>query len=130
MPQPERLVQLATKAAATNAGAPHYLTTLGAALYRAGQFEEAARRLEEAARLRGQAAGAREWFFLAMAHQRLGDPEKARENLDRAAAWLDRMTAGAKDNSTALLLQQRLEFQILRREAETLVLGKSSVSID
>jgi hypothetical protein len=31
-----------------------------------------------------------DWFFLAMAHEKLGDKEKARQWYDRATRWMDK----------------------------------------
>jgi tetratricopeptide (TPR) repeat protein len=61
------------------------LEKLGAALYRAHQFDEAIATLEEAIRVHGR--GGTSWMklFLAMAYQHQGQPDKAREWLDTAA---------------------------------------------
>jgi len=34
-----------------------------------------------------------DWFFLAMAHEKLGDKEKARQWYDRATRWMDKNQA-------------------------------------
>ncbi len=60
------------------------LRTLGAALYRAGRYDEAIRRLEEGNRLPGGEGLPSAWPFLAMAHHRLG-------HRDEAHRWLDRL---------------------------------------
>ena len=59
------------------------LRTLGAALYRAGRYDEAIRRLEEGNRLPGGEGLPSAWPFLAMAHHRLGHRDEARRWLDR-----------------------------------------------
>src|SRR5262249_23609749 len=65
-----------------------YWTTLGAAHYRAGNWKEAVKALEEstARRKGGDGQG---WFFLAMAHWRLGDKAEAREWYDPASRWME-----------------------------------------
>jgi WD40 repeat protein/tetratricopeptide (TPR) repeat protein/tRNA A-37 threonylcarbamoyl transferase component Bud32 len=64
----------------------------GAALYRAGDFEAAIRKLHQAldaARRGGQEGTPTVWLLLAMAEHRLGkDPAKAREWLKRAGDWI------------------------------------------
>jgi tetratricopeptide (TPR) repeat protein len=64
---------------------------LGAALYRAGRWEEALPRLQKAAEPTGQDADQAHcaaWLFLAMTQQRLGRTEEARRWLDKAGDWL------------------------------------------
>ena len=34
--------------------------------------------------------GSFDWFFLAMAHEKLGEKEKARQWYDRATRWMER----------------------------------------
>jgi Flp pilus assembly protein TadD len=55
----------------------YWLNTLGAALYRAGRFDEAIRRLEEGLQSRGGGNPA-DWPLLAMADHRLGHRDQAR----------------------------------------------------
>ena len=69
---------LAEKAVAKAATNYDYLNTLGAVLYRAGRFEEAAKRLGEAATAYKPNSGflqlrVHNWFFLAMATPSLGE---------------------------------------------------------
>ncbi len=86
---------------------------LGGILYRAGRFEEAVARLDEARKLRRDGMFVWEWLWLAMAHQRLGHAAEARE-------WLGQATRGI-DAAGALPWPQRVELDLLRREAEALV---------
>ena len=62
---------------------PDFLDTLGAALYRAGRFEESIRRLEENIRERGGKSLPQDWVFLALAHHQLGHRAEALRWLDR-----------------------------------------------
>jgi tetratricopeptide (TPR) repeat protein len=63
--------------------------TLGVAHYRNGDDKAALAELETSMRLRS-GGDSFDWFFLAMAHWRLGDRAKARMWLDRAVQWMDR----------------------------------------
>jgi WD40 repeat protein/serine/threonine protein kinase len=87
---------------------PH-LETLGAAQYRDKQYKEAIDTLNEAVKL--HAKGGTNWtkLFLALAHHRNGDKDKAKE-------WFDKAQPPAKDADW----QQRLIDQRLRAEYEAL----------
>jgi Flp pilus assembly protein TadD len=111
-------------AAATRARAYAGLNTLGAGLYRAGRLEEAVQRLSEAVRASGGDGTYADWLLLAMAHQRLGHGAEARRWLDKAVRWLDRADwPQPKDVAPSPTWPERLEAQLLRREAEALVKG-------
>jgi hypothetical protein len=90
------------------------LNTLGAALYRAGRFADAVRRLDEGIRYKSGVSDKADWVFLAMAHHRLGHHEEARR-------WLSRF----RDRSPGLApgyVWGELEIRLLRTEAEAVVL--------
>jgi hypothetical protein len=91
------------------------LKTVGAALYRAGRFEEAIGRLNESAAAMGGKWVPKASAFLAMAHHRLGHQDEAQRWLDKLAAY--RPKAGSDFS------WDDVEIRILRREAESLVLG-------
>ena len=80
-----RLAELAVNGAPDARSKGRYLNTLGAALYRAGRFEDAIRRLDEGIQLKGGTSEPRDWVFLAMAHHRLGHRDEARRYLESAA---------------------------------------------
>jgi serine/threonine protein kinase len=63
--------------------------TLGVARYRAGDWEGCLKALEESKKL--QSGGtAYDWFFIAMAHAKLGHPKAiARTSFDKAVAWME-----------------------------------------
>jgi serine/threonine protein kinase len=61
--------------------------SLGIASYRSGDDPAAARALEKAMQLPEGGDGAA-WFFLAMAHWRLGHKELARKHYGKAVAWM------------------------------------------
>ena len=86
---PAQAVRLATKAVTAKPETANYRNTLGVAFYRKGDDKAAIAELETSMSL--QAGGdSFDWFFLAMAHRRLGDCDKARMWFDRAVQWMDR----------------------------------------
>jgi tetratricopeptide (TPR) repeat protein len=102
------------------------LTVLGALLYRAGRFEEAARRLREADAAFRQANRptmtiASTWLFLALAHERLGHPDEARQWLAKAVREIDQSQAEPAKDPSARMWNQRLSLGLFRREAEALI---------
>jgi tetratricopeptide (TPR) repeat protein len=122
------LVQLARKVSTAKRGRLDRRFVVGAVFYRAGRLEEALRRLTEA-----EAALQKEkdptpssvytWLFLAMAHQRLGHSEQAREWLARAVREIDQLSAKDATNADPDRWNQRVIIRLLRREAEALVKG-------
>jgi WD40 repeat protein len=88
--------------------------TLGTALYRAGQFAEAAAELEKNVAENPSLVGY-DYLILAMCRQRLGQAESVRAALDCAKQW--RAANRPRDPIDAR------EFQALLQEAETVVTG-------
>jgi tetratricopeptide (TPR) repeat protein len=109
-------VQLAEKAVKSSPKTSVYLNTLGAAHYRAGAYDRAIQRLNEAIQVQGQGGTVEDWLFLALAHQGLGHADKARPWLDKAVAGIEKA-----DLEKTLSPRDRLEWQWLRREAEALL---------
>jgi tetratricopeptide (TPR) repeat protein len=91
------------------------LKTLGAVLYRTGQFEEAIRRLDESIQIRGDGGDPRAFAFLALAHHRLG-------HRDEAERWLDKLVASRPKEGFDFSIED-MEVRILHHEAESLILG-------
>jgi tetratricopeptide (TPR) repeat protein len=141
LPDLKPAVGLARVAVKASPGDASIRNTLGAILYRAGQYREAVTELNEAVRLNPQGGTWADFLFLALAHQRVGQPEAARQALERARFLLDevpaRQAAGLLGGGTAgpwgataaagqALAAAgprwdgptRLEIRILRREAE------------
>jgi tetratricopeptide (TPR) repeat protein len=119
-----RLVTLAEAAVASDKDSYNFLNTLGAVLYRAGRFDDAARTLKQAVDKHRRGGTAYDFLFLAMAHHHLGHTAKAQHWHDRAGRWVAAAESGAlKDESYSIPLDwiARLEFLILGREAETLL---------
>ena len=111
----EQLVELAKQAVERGPSDPDYLCTLGAALFRAGDLPSATRQLDEARAIHGRRPCVREWLWLALVHQRMGSKEEARQ-------WLKKATdALAAPETAALPWVQRLQLELLRREAERLI---------
>jgi WD40 repeat protein/serine/threonine protein kinase/tetratricopeptide (TPR) repeat protein len=111
---PVRLAELALSSVYSEYQPALYLNTLGAALYRAGRFEEAARRLEEAIQKRRGVSEPNDWAFLALAHHRLGHDAEAR-------AWLDRFRADPPRESPDQFWPAQ-QNRLLRNEAEAAIL--------
>ncbi len=108
-----RLIALAERAVACNPS-PANRAALGAVLCRAGRHAEAVARLEEAhhADARGMAPQAA--LFLALACQRLSQPERARRWLQTASA------AMANGTNAGQTWEDRLEQQLLLHEVRRL----------
>jgi tetratricopeptide (TPR) repeat protein len=84
-----RAVRLAKKVVTARPESANYRNTLGVAYYRNGDDRAAVAELETAMNM--QAGGTSfDWFFLAMAHWRLADRDKARTWFDRSVQWMDR----------------------------------------
>jgi len=108
-----RLVELG----ADGAGGPQkgrLLNTVGAAMYRAGRFEDAIRRVDEGIQLKGGTSEPRDWVFLAMAHHRLGHRDFAHRYLELLRNRQPRGEAGQ--------FWTELEIRLLRSEAEATIL--------
>jgi WD40 repeat protein/Tfp pilus assembly protein PilF len=108
------LLERAEKAAKDNPTSSAYVGTLGALLYRAGRYDDAVKRLEEAVKLHGKGGTPVAALFLAMAHHQLGHAGDAQKYLSQA---VEAINQAPKD----LPWDQRLERDLLRREADALL---------
>jgi WD40 repeat protein/tetratricopeptide (TPR) repeat protein len=101
-----------------------FLEPLGALLYRAGHFAEAARCFHEAMAL-GEPGNGDDWLLLAMAHARLGQPAEARRWLSKATQQMDQPLRPRQEGLLMLMgpfgWGERVRMQLLRREAEAMV---------
>jgi tetratricopeptide (TPR) repeat protein len=132
---PAQIVELAEKLLAKSSRDHWHVNQLGAALYRAGRFEEAVKRLTEATELSFHPYRTNmlhTWFFLAMSHHRLGYTDEARHWLDKAMQGTDEAlkspaeSLGKSGNSDGVISpnwNRRLTVRLLRREAEQLIRG-------
>jgi eukaryotic-like serine/threonine-protein kinase len=97
---------------------------VGAALYRAGRFEQALERFKQSHKVFQPRAW--DWLLLAMIHSRLGHPSEARRYLQQADEWITEAdkesSATGKEGPSWMNLTERPTIRILRREAEAVVL--------
>jgi serine/threonine protein kinase len=104
---PARALKVAKEAVAGDPR-PAYWNTLGAAEYRAGNYKEALAALQKS--MDAQKGGnSFDWFFVAMAHWRLGDRDAARQWHVKAVEWMDKHAP------------QNAELRRFREEAEELL---------
>ena len=97
---------------------PKQVGLRGQLLYRQGQFEAAARRLEEVVKTPKWINSQFDKLFLAMTYQRLGRGEEARTLLAEASSWT------AQHAASIAWVAVRQELKMLRDEAEELILRK------
>jgi tetratricopeptide (TPR) repeat protein len=109
---PRRAVEVARKAVELAPRAGTFWNTLGAAHYRAGDWDAAVSALAKSMELRKD-GDAFDWFFLAMAHRKLGHGDEARKWYDRALHWLEQNREALEKDS-----QHAEELRRFRREAE------------
>jgi tetratricopeptide (TPR) repeat protein len=83
-----RAVQLAKKALQSRPSSSNDWGVLGSALYRTGAWTDAIEALKKAIEL-GKGGDAFDWYLLAMAHWRKGDPKEARKCYDKAVSSPD-----------------------------------------
>jgi serine/threonine protein kinase/tetratricopeptide (TPR) repeat protein len=103
-----KAVDLARKAVNRAPAKADYWNTLGAALCRAGNPQEALPALEKAVQLRKETEGT-DLFLLAIIHHQLDQPKKAHERYDQGTAWTEQHRA------------ESLELRQLRGEAAALL---------
>jgi WD40 repeat protein/serine/threonine protein kinase/Flp pilus assembly protein TadD len=133
--EPGQIVDLAKKQLTKSSRDHWHVTQFGAALYRASRFEEAVERLTEASERDAHPYRTNmlyTWFFLAMAHDRLGHAEEARRWLDKGIEGTEEALKplaeplGKSGNTCGVIppnWHRRLTLQLLRREAEQLIRG-------
>jgi serine/threonine protein kinase/tetratricopeptide (TPR) repeat protein len=115
------LVPLARVAAPAGQGNAY---VLGAALYRAGRYDEAIRCLEAAQKVYRPRAW--DWCFLAMAHHRLDHAGEACRCLTEAARWIDEANRADLDDLAGTQPSwggwyEPLVYPLLLREGEELI---------
>jgi tetratricopeptide (TPR) repeat protein len=116
---PAEGVRLAEQALAAAPRYAWHLHTLALAHYRAGQFEQAVRRLEESMEANpGWAGRVDDWLLLALAHHRLGHAAEVTRWLEKAVYALPT----GDFFQGPIHSHDRLACELLRREAEALML--------
>jgi tetratricopeptide (TPR) repeat protein len=121
--EPEQIIRWAEQAV-RHGGQPWHLHVLGAAYYRAWRLDEAIKCLEKS---NTRYSGIDDYklqnrLVLAMAHQRLGHSQQARALLDRVHRSWERVQASRTDGAVSLFSVDWLALQLLRREAEAVIL--------
>jgi uncharacterized protein HemY len=86
---PAQAVKLANKAVQLAPKDSRFWNTLGVALYRTGDCKAAVAALETSVNL-SRGGDAVDFFFLAMAHGKLGQRDEARKWCDQAVAWVEK----------------------------------------
>jgi serine/threonine-protein kinase len=108
----------------------HWALTATAGLqYRAGRFAQAAASARQCLTENpGWDGNVLNWLWLALACQRLDQKAEARQWLDKAVRWFDKYPDGMPsrmEGSLPLHLHDWLEAQVLRREAEAVLGGRT-----
>ncbi len=91
----------------------------GAALYRAARYKDAAERLAPLVGVDDRPGDTQSALFLAMAKHQVGEAGEAKALLERAGRWIDVQEKAGVHRPW----DQRLSQQLLRREAEKLIVG-------
>jgi tetratricopeptide (TPR) repeat protein len=121
LPDMARLLPLARVAATRHVGNARML---GAALYRAGRYDEAIVSFDKAAK--GYPLRADDWSFLAMAHHRRGHSDEARRCLARGEHWIEAANRVQEDDTGRVSpawgsWEERVAYPLLLREAGQLI---------
>ncbi|MBI3845444.1 MAG: tetratricopeptide repeat protein [Planctomycetes bacterium] len=93
---PDEAVRLARRAVELRPNEVGPLNTLGIALYRHGDLQEAVSTLNRSMEL-GKGGCPEDWFFLAMAHQKLGKADEARRWYQRAVEQIEKESSVRDD---------------------------------
>jgi tetratricopeptide (TPR) repeat protein len=118
---PEQIVSLARRALKLKPDDYSATNTLGAALYRAGRYQEALETLERAIALHGGGGLGFDMLLMALVKQALGQADEAREWCKRGVRWTrDAETGKISDPAITLPLEweAHLELEMLCREAQ------------
>lgn len=120
VPDWQPLLRHAERAVKANPQSADVRRQLAVLLYRAGQYDAARKRLQEALEAPRSQASDRDSLLMALIEQRLEHAEEAKKWLDKA----DQIrSARAKDDKESW--EERLIYETLHREAETLMKGET-----
>jgi eukaryotic-like serine/threonine-protein kinase len=109
---PGRAVELAKKAVGLAPKEGDLWNTLAVAHYRTGDWQSAIKALEKSIELR-KGGDSFDWFFLAMAHAKLGNKGEDRKWYDKAVEWMEKNKQQLEKNAL-----QREELQRFHAEAK------------
>jgi tetratricopeptide (TPR) repeat protein len=118
---PTVVVKMAERAAASAPDSASYLETLGAALYRAGQFPAARERLEKAVKLQRGEGSVWTQVFLAMTCHRLAQHDEAKKWLTKAVKQIEQAESSASGSGKRIDWRWSVFSRLLRQEAEALL---------
>jgi WD40 repeat protein/serine/threonine protein kinase/tetratricopeptide (TPR) repeat protein len=119
-------LELARRAVAQNDQDARCQQAVGAVLYRAGRLKESLKYFHAAlaaANAQAMTSPAYLYYFLAMAHHRLGDGKEAGKWLDRAVAQAEREVRAGAGTIDLQRWVRKPTLQLLRAEAEALMRG-------
>ena len=135
---PARIVRLAENLVTHLARNHWHVNQLGVALYRAGHFEKAVERLTEATEMSPDPYRSNminTWYYLAMAHHRLGHADLAQRWLDKGVQATEESLKspeeppGKSGNTSGIIgpnWHRKLTLRLLRSEAEQLMSKKNA----
>ncbi len=109
----EKAVVLAKKATSLRPDVGTYWNTLGVALYRQGDYYEAIRLLLKSIEMR-KGGDPNDFFFLAMAHFKLGNKEESKQWYDKGVKWM-------ADRATRIRGRLKEELESFQKEAAQLL---------
>jgi len=112
---PAKFVALAERNIKREPTANHF-NTLGAALCRAGNYEQAIQNLDRSIDLQEGKGVVDDWLFLALAHHHVGHRDLAQKWLAKAVQFLNALASDA--GGRLPLWNERLSWQLFRREVE------------
>jgi len=113
---PHRAVELAQQAVELAPKEGLYWNTLGVAHYRAGNYQDSIAALEKSRHLQPGQLAAFDYFFLAMAHWKLGHKDEAQNRRAQALEWMQKNPEALKKNPS-----YDDELRRFRAEAEELL---------
>lgn len=117
----KRCVQLAKTAVATEPSEAAWQNTVGATLYRTGDFKAALEQLNKSVEVHGDGGSWADCLFLAMTHHRLDRSDEARGWLEKAIERIERTRQKEAQQGaagTGLSWVVRAQQDLLRKEAE------------
>jgi len=107
-----------------------YAAMAGAAHYRSGNLNAAIKELGGFTRIAPGTSAMWPWLFLAMTYHQMGNAEQANNLLQKAKQWLDHDLKERERifGSSRIRWDERTELQLLRQEAESLIVRDSARS--